>query len=571
MFVPSYRPALVRAIADETGLSPEECDALLEVPPTPELGHIAFPCFRLAKSLRRPPAAIASELAARMALPEGIERVRADGAYLNFFLEVPRHNDEVVGAVLAAGERFGDWEVGAGKTVVIDFSSPNIAKPFTLGHLRSTVLGAALARLYEAMGYRVVRLNHLGDWGTQFGNLIAAYERWGDERALQERPIAHLLELYVRFHKEAQADPALAEEGREWFRRLERGDGRARSLWARFRGESLREFAKVYDLLGVHFDACPGESYYVEHPEWAQEVLSALEERGLLVESQGALVVPLDEYDMPPCIVRKSDEASIYATRDLAAALHRMRTYEPELIIYTTDARQKLHFRQVFKVLELAGFDWAERLVHVDFGLIRFGGETLATREGKVVLLEDVLGKAVELTRRIIEEKNPDLPGKEEVARAVGVGAVVFADLVASRVKDTDYTWEDILSFDGRTGPYCQYAHVRAAGILRTYGKPVPRSARPLLTLPEEFDLCRRLAELPWAIRRSAERFEPSILANWLLDAAESFNNYYHHHRIVSVDNTPELTEARVRLVAALRIGFAKALSLLGLAAPERM
>jgi len=558
---------LIDTICEATGLEQDEVGRLLEIPPKFEMGHFALPCFTLARQLKKSPQDIAKNLAERFCEHPLVEKAVPEGAYLNFFLRKDVFIRRVLEGVLEEGERFGESGEGEGKCVVVDFSSPNIAKPFGVGHLRSTVIGNSLCKIYEALGYKCVRINHLGDWGTQFGNLIAAYKRWGEETALEEDPIGHMFQLYVRFHKEADEDPSLYEEGRHYFKQLEEGDGEARRLWGLFRELSLREFGRIYELLGIEFDEYTGESFHIER---ARDLIRRLQETGLAQKSQDALIVDLQDYNMPPCLIQKSDESTLYATRDLAAAEYRWEKYRFHKMLYVVGAPQRLHFQQVFRVLELMGYEWVSRCVHVEFGLIHFGGSKMSTRRGNIVLLEEVLEEAIARTRAIIEEKNPTLENKEEVAKQVGVGAVVFADLSISRIKDYDFSWEEVLNFDGRTGPYLQYSFVRANSVLRKFGSaPNAFFDAGRLSLDEEFIIARAIAQFPGIIKRAAERFEPSIIANYALDLAEIFNNYYHHYRIIGGDKS--LTDARIVLTYGVRQVLGKALELLGMARPEKM
>lgn len=555
---------VAEAVARAAGMEAGEVLGLLDVPPSLEMGHFALPCFPLAGRMRKAPAAIASELAGKIQ-PSGIlQKTEAAGPYLNLFIDTAEYNRRVVSAIAENGEAYGSSEAGRGKTLCIDFSSPNIAKPFSVGHLPTTVLGNAIANLYEAQGWKTVRINHLGDWGTQFGKLIVAFRKWGDQTELEKDPIGHLLDLYVRFHAEAEKDGELEEEARAAFRRLEEGDEQSLALWQQFRDLSLAEFKKIYDILGIRFDSFHGERF---HQQRADEVLEELEKKGLTRISEGATIVDLSADDMPPCLLRKSDEGTLYATRDIAAAIWRKQEYDFDLMLYVVDARQSLHFKQVFRVLELAGYDWADRLVHVPFGLVNFRGVKMSTRKGNVVLLQDVLDKAVDLTRNIIAEKNPHLPNAEEIARQVGVGAVIFAALSVSRIKNTTFSYEQILDFDGRTGPYVQYTHVRCCSILEKFGRKPEAGDR--LSEVEEFVLCRQLAELPSVLARAADKYEPSVLSGYVLDLCEAFNSYYHTHRVITDDK--RLSASRAALVDAVRTVIAKSLAVLGVSAPRKM
>jgi arginyl-tRNA synthetase len=539
----------------------------IEVPPSIQLGDYAFPCFPLAKTLRKAPPAIANELAAAFQPTALVKEARATGPYVNFFVDRVAYNRAGLGAILTQGAGYARSTEGVGKTVVIDYSSPNIAKPFGVGHLRSTVIGNALYQIYHHLGYKVVRINHLGDWGTQFGKLIVAFKRWGDEKSLATHAIETLYDLYVRFHSEVETQPELDDEAREWFKRLEAGDPEARAIWQRFRDLSLQEFSRIYERLGISFDSLAGESFYEPYLE---PTIERIRQAGLASVSDQALIVDLRPYNMPPCLLRKKDEATLYATRDLAAAMYRHETYDFWKMLYVVGADQRLHFQQVFKVLELMGFPWADGCVHVDFGLIRFNDEKMGTRRGNIIFLEDVLDRAVELAEQIVDEKNPTLPSKREVAEAVGIGAVIFTDLSTRRVKDVNFEWEKVLTFEGETGPYVQYTHARACSVLRKADQPVRADADCApLTQDEEFDLVRLLADYPAVLRRAAEGYEPFFVTDYLLTLSERFNKYYHNYRILT--DEAAVREARLLLVKGVQLVIQSGLQLLGIRAPEEM
>jgi arginyl-tRNA synthetase len=539
----------------------------IEVPPSIQLGDYAFPCFPLAKTLRKAPPAIANELAAAFQPTALVKEARATGPYVNFFVDRVAYNRAGLGAILTQGAGYARSTEGVGKTVVIDYSSPNIAKPFGVGHLRSTVIGNALYQIYHHLGYKVVRINHLGDWGTQFGKLIVAFKRWGDEKSLATHAIETLYDLYVRFHSEVETQPELDDEAREWFKRLEAGDPEARAIWQRFRDLSLQEFSRIYERLGISFDSLAGESFY---EPYLGPTIERIRQAGLASVSDQALIVDLRPYNMPPCLLRKKDEATLYATRDLAAAMYRHETYDFWKMLYVVGADQRLHFQQVFKVLELMGFPWANDCVHVDFGLIRFNDEKMGTRRGNIIFLEDVLDRAVELAEQIVDEKNPTLPSKREVAEAVGIGAVIFTDLSTRRVKDVNFEWEKVLTFEGETGPYMQYTHARACSVLRKADQPVRADADCApLTQDEEFDLVRLLADYPAVLRRAAEGYEPFFVTDYLLTLSERFNKYYHNYRILT--DEAAVREARLLLVKGVQLVIQSGLQLLGIRAPEEM
>ena len=561
-----YRDEIARMLAEKLPLKKEQIAAELETPPEPQMGDLAFPCFKLAKILRKPPAAIASELAGALDGGDYFARIEAKGPYINFFCNRQKLALWTVEAVLKEKSRFGCQDEGRGETVVIDFSAPNIAKPFGVGHLRSTVIGNSLYRIYEAMGYRCVGINHLGDWGTQFGKLIVAYRMWGDEKKLAEEPVKHLYDLYVRFHREAEDKPDLEEAARAWFKILEDGDGEARLLWQKFRELSLAEFKRIYSILGVEFDSYQGESYY---NDMLAGTIRQVEDAGLAKESEGALVVDLEDEGMPPCLLRKQDGATLYATRDLCAAIYRYEKYKFSKMLYVVGADQALHFKQLFAVLEKMGFPWASQCVHVPFGLIRFKESKMSTRRGTLVFLEDVLQRAIELAEQTIREKNPDLKDKETVARQVGVGAVMFGDLSNDRIKDIDFEWEKVLDFSGETAPYIQYSHARICSILRKAEDWNGYDAS-LLTADEEQAVISLLARFPETVARAAETYKPSVVARYLLDLAAEFNKFYHRCPVLQA---PEegIRKARLALIAAVRQVLVNGLLLLGIEAPEEM
>ena len=561
--------ALVKAVHTafpEASLSAEELSEMLETPPDPKLGDCALPCFRLAKALRKAPPRIAAALAEAVS-GDAIGRCEAVGGYLNFFLNRESFARETIGGVLSAGGRWGASDSGRGKTVCLDYSSINIAKRFHIGHLSTTMLGHSLKRIYEFNGWKTVGINHLGDWGTQFGKMIAAYKRWGDHDAVEAGGVQAMVDLYVRFNQEAEENPQLAEEGRLWFKKMEDGDPEALSIFDWFKSVTLADAKRVYDLLGVEFDSYAGESFYNDKME---PIVQELREKGLLVESQGAQVVDLEAYGMPPALILRSDGATLYITRDLAAAYYRHETYHFDKSLYIVAYQQNLHFRQLFKILELMGNDWADGMEHVAFGMVSFGGESLSTRKGTVIYLDDLLRQAMEKALAIIEEKSPDLKNKEEVARQVGVGAVVYFDLHNDRMKDIDFSWERALSFDGETGPYVQYTHARCCSVLRR-AEGLPEAADyAAVTDDEARDIVFLLSRFPDAVRRALEGNEPSIVTRHTTQIAQAYNKYYFEHRIMEEDD-PAGTAARVALTRAVREVIRTGLWLIGVDAPERM
>jgi len=557
-------------LASKVPVEQQQIYDMLEIPPNPEMGDLALPCFKLSRILKKPPVQIAQDLASAMPENENIERVENVSGYLNIFLNKSKYIDEVLSHILKAGKTYGSSDLGKGKNIVIDYSSPNIAKPFHVGHLRSTSIGNSLYRIFQFMGYNCIGINYLGDWGTQFGKLITAYKKWGNEQAVKEGLIKELVALYVKFHQEAEKDPSLEDEARQWFVRLEQGDEEARSLWKWFIEISLEEYQKVYDLLGVKFDSYNGESFFNDKME---PVIKELDEKGLLKESQGAKIVDLEDEGMPPCLILKTDGSTLYATRDITAAIYRKNTYDFHKCIYVTGVSQSLHFKQWFKVIEKMGYDWHKDLYHVPFGTVSIGGEKLATRTGKVVLLEEILSKAIDKTLEIIESKNPNLENKYEIAKQMGVGAVIFSDLYSNRIKDVSFSWDEVLNFDGETGPYVQYTHARACSVLRKAAdagvKADGEFDSSLLTSKEEYQLVKVLASFPEKIKQALDNLEPSVLTRYLVDVAQDFNRFYHEHSILVDDEA--LRSARLALVQAARLTLSIGLWLIGLHAPERV
>jgi arginyl-tRNA synthetase len=568
----SLKNDIAEKISALTGIDKIRLVELLEIPPSEEMGDLALPCFYLAKIQKKSPAAIGADLASKIQEDDLIERAEASGPYLNIFLKREKVISDVLFEVLKAKEDYGKSRSGAGKTIVIDYSSPNIAKPFGIGHLRSTVVGAALKRIFEYRGYKVIGINHLGDWGTQFGKVILAYKLWGDENKLKENPIEHLYDLYVRIHQEEEKDPALADRTREEFKKLESGDPENLALWKRFSDLSKGEFDKIYSILGISFESVAGESFYNDKIAGTEELLA---QGGFLSESREATIVDLAKYGMPPFLVKKSDETTLYATRDLAAAIYRKKTYNFDKMLYVVGVAQTLHFKQFFKVLELLGFDWVKECYHVSFGWVKLGEEMMSTRKGNIVFLEDVISKAVELAKKIIREGSPDLPDPAKTAREVGVGAVVFTDLAYRRETDISFDWDRMLDFSGNSGPYLQYSHARISSILRKYGKRVPDDFSPAeLILPEEYALAKKLSFYPDVIDKAAAEFEPYHISNFLIELCGLFNTYYQKYKSAEdrvLSTREEKTRARLALVNSVRYILRSGLSILGLEAPEMM
>ena len=537
---------------------------LLEQPKSSDLGDIAFPAFSLAKVERKAPQAIAADIAEKID-QSAFEKVVATGPYVNFFLDKSKISDQVIKSVIEAGADYGQQDEGHGENITIDLSSPNIAKPFSVGHLRSTVIGDALSNIFRKMGYNTIKINHLGDWGKQFGLLMVAYKKWGSKEAVEANPIDELLKLYVRINAEIENDPKLDEEGRKWFKKLEDGDPEATELWQWFRDESLVEFNRIYKLLGVEFDSLNGEAFYNDKMD---EAVQILEEKGLLKESKGASIVELDDVNLPPAMIKKSDGATLYITRDIATAIYRARTYNFVKNIYAVGQEQSNHFRQLKAVLKKMGFDWSDDMIHVDFGLVTKNRQKLSTRKGNIILLEPTLQEAISRAKAQIEEKNPELENKEEVAHAVGVGAVKFYDLKTDRRNGYDFDLEAMVSFEGETGPYVQYAYARIQSILRKANFTPSTDATYSLSDPESWEIIKLLQDFSRVVKRAAENYDPSLIAKYAINLAQAFNKYYAHTRIL--DESPE-RDSRLALSYSTAVVLKEALRLLGVDAPEKM
>jgi len=557
-----------QALAQASGLNADELR--LEQPRDAAHGDFAFPCFVLAKQLRNAPPKIAAELEPK--LNEALSGIsaQATGPYINFTVERSRLARAIVTEVLERGDQYGGSDEGAGKTIVIDLSSPNIAKPMSVGHLRSTVIGAAVQRLHDALGYETVGINHIGDWGSQFGKLVAAVNRWGATVDIEQGGIRALLELYVRYHEEEENDPTLKEEGRAAFRELESGvEGDVRATWRRLTELSLREFDRIYDRLGVKFDEVRGESFYESHLDATVDRIVAA---GVTEESEGALVVDLSEFDenLPPCLLRKSDGTTLYATRDFAAAFHRWELYHFERALYVVGGEQRLHFKQLKLVLKRMGLEWEPRMEHVGFGMLRLPEGKMSTRKGRVVFLDEVLDRAVSEARKIIAEKNPELATADAVAEQVGVGAVIFNDLKRERIKDVEFVWEEVLAFEGETGPYVQYTHARLASIERKAAAAGEGSDDPdWSALEDAAQILLRVGRFPDVVRSAAANCEPSEVSSYLLALCRELNTWYGNHRVLGQE--AGLTAARLRCITISKTVIANGLRLLGLAAPEEM
>ena len=549
------------------GMSKEDISATIEIPPKPEMGDFAFPCFRLAKTMHKAPNMIAADIKEAIGDVDYLDRIEVKGAYLNFFVKTEVFVKSMIEA--ANSENFGGSDIGEGKNICLDYSSPNVAKNFHVGHLRTTIIGNSLYKIFSKLGYNAIRINHLGDWGTQFGKLIVAYKAWGSKEAVEKDGISELMKLYVKFHEEADKNPELVDEARAWFAKMEQGDEEALSIWQWFKDISLVEYKRTYDLLGVDFDYYLGESFYRDK---CQEVVDKITEAGLLKESEGAMIVDLSEYDMAPCIITKKDGSSIYATRDLAAIFYRKKTYNFCKCLYVTGQEQKLHFAQVFKVVELLGNEWAkDQLVHNPYGLVSLEGAKLSTRNGNIIYAEDILHDAIEKSLEIITEKSPNLENKEEVAKMVGVGSVLFNDLYNQRIKDVSFSWDKVLNFDGETGPYVQYTHARCSSVVRLAENFDPSNEVDfsVITEPDAIFLLKEINRFPKVVLDAADKYEPSIVARFAVDVAQAFNKFYNSTRI----NVPEenVKNARVMLTYLTKKTLSDALELLGIQAPEAM
>ena len=550
--------AIVPALEQETILN------LLEKPKKSSMGDLAFPTFSLAKTMRKAPQIIASELVGQIN-NSYFEKVEAVGPYINFFLNKSEISAQVLKEVIKKREDYAQAAIGQGRNIVIDLSSPNIAKPFSVGHLRSTVIGDALSNIFKKMGYNTIKINHLGDWGKQFGLLMVAYKKWGSKEAVEANPIDELLKLYVRINAEIENDPALDDEGRLWFKKLEDGDPEATQLWQWFRDESLVEFNRIYKLLGVEFDSLNGEAFYNDKMD---EAVQILEEKGLLEESRGASIVNLDDVELPPAMIKKSDGATLYITRDIATAIYRARTYNFVKNVYAVGQEQSNHFKQLKAVLKKMGFDWSDDMIHVDFGLVTKNRQKLSTRKGNIILLEPTLQEAISRAKAQIEAKNPDLENKDQIAQAVGVGAVKFYDLKTDRRNGYDFDLEAMVSFEGETGPYIQYAYARIQSLLRKADFQPNAQANYSLNDAESWEIIKLLQDFARVIKRASVNYDPSLIAKYAISLAQAFNKYYAHTRIL--DESPE-RDSRLALSYATAVVLKEALRLLGVEAPEKM
>ena len=556
------------------GLTEDEIKSMIEIPQDQSMGDYAFPCFRLAKTMRKAPNLIAAELAEKLQGEQLFSEISPVNAYVNMFVSREEMMKSTVSEVLEEKENFGRSDIGGNKKVIVEFSSPNIAKPFHIGHIRSTVIGNSLSKIYDALGYDVFKINHLGDYGTQFGKMICAYRRWGNREDVINSPIKTLLGYYTKFHVEVEEHPELEDEARAIFTKLEQGSKEEVELWQWFREESLKEFQRVYDMLGIEFDSYNGESFYSDKmPRFEKE----LSDKGLLHESNGAQVVDLEEYKLGTALIKKSDGSSLYITRDIAAAVYRKENYDFYKNIYVVATQQNLHFQQLFKIIELMGYDWANQCVHVPFGMVRLEEGTMSTRHGRVVFLEDVLNGAIEKTREIIEEKNPNIENLEEITSQVGIGAVVFNELSNNRIKDYTFKWDQILNFDGETGPYVQYTHARCASLLRKAGEDIVAKAQDpknvdfalLAKSDSAYELTKLIYAFPGVVEQAGEKYEPSIITRHIIDIAQCFNKFYHDEHIIVDDEVEKIS--KIALVIATKRVIATGIGLLGMKAPERM
>lgn len=558
---------LASDLSSRLGRPADILENLLETPKGVGHGHLALPVFAWAKEAKKAPPVLAAELASQLTQnkPQHVAKVEAASGFLNFSFENSYVQDLLMGSV-HSNTPLGGSKLGEGKTVVIDYTSPNVAKPMHIGHLRSAVIGQAIANLGRLQGYKVIGLNHLGDWGVQFGKLAWAYKKWGGEYDFDNKPFESLFAIYVRFHEAAEKDPSLDAEGSKIFKRLEDGDKDIEVLWKKFVEISLKDYQRIWDKMNVRPDMVRAESFYNDR---MKPVENELEKKGLLEESDGAMVVRLDDSDMPPCLIRKSDGASLYATRDLASAIYRMQELHADMSLYVVAADQSLHFRQVFKVLEKMGYPWTNKCHHIAFGLYRFKDAKFSTRKGNVIFLEEVLQKSIDMVNEIMAKRPQQVPNRERVAEQVGVGAIIFNDLVNDRVKNVEFDWDRVLDFEGDSGPYVQYCGVRCASLIRKYGKPIPQKMSVELNSPEEIELIRTLLSFDSTVRNAFAAFKPHYLAGFLIDVCHRFSQFYTKHRILGED--PAIESSRMALVQATHAILAKGLATLSIELPEAM
>lgn len=565
-----FKEQIARAVFETvSGVDENDIFNGIEIPADLSMGDFAFPCFKLAKVLKKAPPLIAGDILEKIKKSDCVDKIEAVGGYINFYVNKSVFVENVLKEVFEKKEDYGKSGYGKGGNIVIDYSSPNVAKPFHVGHLRSTVIGNALYNIFNAIGYKSIGINHLGDWGTQFGKLIVAYKNWGDKEAVEKDDVKELSRIYVKFHDEAEKNPSLDDEARSWLVKMQEGDNEAIELWKWFVDISMKEFNRIYDRLNIKFDSYKGESFYNDK---MAAVVDEIKEKNLLTESEGARIVDLSEFNMPPCLILRRDGGTLYPTRDISAALYRKKTYDFVKCVYITALDQNLHFAQWFKVIELMGYDWSGDLVHVPFGLVSLGDGKLSTRKGHVVLMEDILNSAVEKASAVINEKNPDLRDKEKIAEEVGIGAVIFNDLYNSRIKNVVFDLQKMLNFDGETGPYVQYTHARACSILRkadAYENIDFDIDFNMLTDQASVDVCRVLSMYPSKLIDAGEKYEPYIVTRYIVDLCQSFNKFYHDNSIIG--SAGDVKKARIALVYAVKTVIASGLSILGIKAPEEM
>ena len=563
-----FKNIVVQMLALKIDLDMAQIEKLIEVPPNGEMGDFAFPCFELSKTLRKAPPIIALDVAHAIEKNDLIEKVINVGPYINFYVNKSLLVKNVLEDILKNGQSYGRSNIGDGKNIVIDYSSVNIAKPFHMGHLFTTMIGNSLYKILEFMGYNCIGVNHLGDWGTQFGKLIVAYKRWGNKEEIEKEPIKNLVSIYVKFHDEAEKDNSLNDEARAAFKAIEDGVPEYIELWKWFEKVSLIEFERLYDVLNVKFDSWNGESFYMDK---MGGVIRELEDKGLIVESEGARVVSLDEYNMTPCLLQRSDGATLYATRDLAAIFYRKNTYNFDKVLYVVATQQNLHFRQLFKVVELMGYEWSKDLIHVAYGMLSLESGAMSTRKGTVVYASEVISESINKVSNIIEMRNPNLENKEEVARQVGIGSVIFTTLSNSKIKDIVFTWDKVLNFEGETAPYIQYTFARICSIFRKAGYEKLQNIK-FENLSDEYsiEMATILARFPEVVLNAGERYEPSVISRYLIDLAQGFNRFYHNNPVLN-DNNKELQDARLAVCVATKTVIESGMTLLGIQCPDRM
>lgn len=561
-----YKKEIAKLIDNlDTGLTKDEILQSIEIPKNKEMGDYSFPTFRLAKTLRKAPNIIAEELVSQIK-SDLFSQIKTVGPYINFYVDQIKFNKSVLQKVFNEKEKYGSQDIGNGRVVTIDYSSPNIAKPFHIGHIRSTLIGDSLKRIFRFLGFNVYGINYLGDYGTQFGVLLSAYTKWGDKEVIAKDPIRELLKLYVRYTKESEENPSLKDEARAWFKKLEDEDEFAVETWKWFKEISIKEFNRVYDILGIEFDSYNGEHY---HAQFIPDVKKEIEASGLLEESEGALVIDMGE-DNPPALIFKSDGSSAYITRDMATARYRKKHYDFYKNIYVVATQQNLHFENLFTILDKMGYDWAKDCVHVSFGMVSVKDGTLSTRKGNVIFLEDVLNKAIEKTDKIIADRNPNLENRSEIAKIVGIGAVKFQELFNQRIKDYVFDWDQLLNFEGETGPYVQYAHARANQILEKLNMEISDDVDfSLLNEVQERELIKSIYNAPNAIVQAMEKYEPYIITRHVTEIAQKFNSFYNSIHILNSED--DVKKARALLVYATKVTINNMLSLLGIEAPNKM